>query len=95
MFLTEMFGSSWAPDINPADTVMTPHGKGVVVDARQNNDGYYVFFVVEITDENSPHNGQRADFNIKELQLLSNVNSKAVNYLNDAPAPGQHFDDKA
>lgn len=70
MFLTEMFGSSWAPDINPADTVMTPRGKGVVIDARQDRNGYYVHFTVEITDENSPHEGETSDFNIRELKLL-------------------------
>lgn len=64
-----MFGSnSWAPDINPADSVMTPRGKGVVIDARQDRNGYYVHFVVELTD--GPHDGERSDFHIRDLQLL-------------------------
>jgi len=92
MLLTEMFGAgAWAPDINPADTVMTPRGKGVVIDARQNRDGHYIFFTVELLD--GPHDGERSDFNIDELSLLPSA--PVTGYLNDAPEPGQNFSDKA
>jgi hypothetical protein len=82
MLLQEMFGRGRAaPEINPADTVETPMGRGVVIDARQNRDGHYVMFTVEIT--HGPHTDEISDFGIHELRPLPA--SKATNYLDHAP----------
>ena len=45
-----MFGRRQAPDINPGDMVSTADGRGVVVDSKQNRDGYYTRFLVDILD---------------------------------------------
>ena len=95
MLLNEMFGALKgrpAPDIAPGDTVETPLGRGVVIDARQNRDGHYVMFTVELT--HGPHADEISDFGINELRPLPA--SKATNYLNDAPVrKGTNFDQEA
>ena len=40
-----------APDIGPADSVMTPDGAGVVVDMKQNRDGHYSQVQVDVIDK--------------------------------------------
>lgn len=55
-----------APD--PADYVMTPDGRGVVVDSSQNNDGYYVNFVVELID--GENDGVKKRYNLRDIKKI-------------------------
>ena len=73
MLLTEMFGHPLsgvkytdrnAPDI--MDRVMTPDGSGIIVDSSQNNDGYYVFFKVDLDDSD----GQVKTYHIKDVKKI-------------------------
>lgn len=88
-----MFGRRKAPEINPMDQVMTPDGPGLVMSAAQNSDGHYVHFKVSLDD--GPMEGEYRQYHIRDLYPLSARRSKAVNYLDHAPEPGQNFDDKA
>ena len=102
MLLNEMFGSHLSgmkyTDRNapsPGDMVMTPDGKGVVIDSRQNNDGYYVFFTVEFID--GELDGLEKNFHIREIKKIpaAATASGAVKYLDDVNEPGTNFDDHA
>jgi hypothetical protein len=82
MFLNEMFGRRAAPEINPGDQVITPRGSAIVLDARQNRDGHYVWFTVEHMW--GELDGEQEEFHIRELKPIQD-HGEAANYLDHAP----------
>ena len=61
------FGANYNPDFrytdanapSPGDTVLTPDGRGIVIDSSQNNDGYYVFFEIDLATDADEHDVRR------------------------------------
>ena len=72
------FGPNYNPDMrytdtnapNPGDEVKTSDGgRGIVVDNRQNNEGYYVFFSIDML-EPAELDGHVRDYHISAIKRL-------------------------